>query len=298
MKITKDRDIMKDWVNMPNSILVVPCNKGNKKNGESEEIVNKYLSGYLVKDLVEEYNKSMSVIYGILKKYNAIRDSSKCKIKYNIINKDFFKSVDLECQAYFLGFLYADGWVDIKNNQICLSLHEKDKYILDIFSNLIFENKKLYYRAPNGNNSGHYRLTISNKEMCNDILKLGMFENKTFKLEFPNFIKNDLIRHFIRGYFDGDGCICLSRHKDTYYRVGFSIIGTESLLSGIVDYFYNNLNIKKPKINVKHKNRQNNIYYFCISSRENVLKIYELLYNDSNYYLTRKKDIFLRIKAL
>lgn len=35
MKIVNNRNIIEDWINMPNSILVVPCNKGNKKNGEN-----------------------------------------------------------------------------------------------------------------------------------------------------------------------------------------------------------------------------------------------------------------------
>jgi intein-encoded DNA endonuclease-like protein len=49
--------------------------------------------------------------------------------------------------------------------------------------------------------------------MVADLEKWGCVENKTFKLNFPDFISEELIPHFIRGYFDGDGSVFLHKQK-------------------------------------------------------------------------------------
>ena len=43
-------------------------------------------------------------------------------------------------------------------------------------------------------------------ELINDLENLGLHQNKTFTLEYPN-IDEKLERHFLRGYFDGDGYV-------------------------------------------------------------------------------------------
>jgi intein/homing endonuclease len=74
---------------------------------------------------------------------------------------------------------------------------------------------------------------ISNKYFWNTLNNLGCIPKKSLRLEFPNeniFKSKDLIRHFIRGYFDGDGCF--TRH--IYYRTvtpAISILGTPNFLT-------------------------------------------------------------------
>lgn len=57
-------------------------------------------------------------------------------------------------------------------------------------------------------------LAMASKHMCESLEKWGLTQNKTFTITFPDFLKEDLISHFVRGYFDGDGCACISRRKD------------------------------------------------------------------------------------
>ena len=42
-------------------------------------------------------------------------------------------------------------------------------------------------------------------------------EAKTFTLRFPteNQVPKELLRHFIRGYFDGDGCVSFYTNRKT-----------------------------------------------------------------------------------
>lgn len=52
-------------------------------------------------------------------------------------------------------------------------------------------------------------LTLASKYMCNTVEKWGLTQAKTFTINFPDFLPEELIPHFIRGYFDGDGCACV-----------------------------------------------------------------------------------------
>ena len=66
--------------------------------------------------------------------------------------------------------------------------------------------------------------------MFNDLIKQGCVPNKSLILTFPNKyqVPKNLINHFIRGYFDGDGSIY--EYSKTHAG-SISFIGTESVLN-------------------------------------------------------------------
>ena len=51
-----------------------------------------------------------------------------------------------------------------------------------------------------------YRIDLKSKQMFEDLQRLGVEPNKSLTCTFPN-INKDLMPHFIRGLFDGDGCV-------------------------------------------------------------------------------------------
>lgn len=72
--------------------------------------------------------------------------------------------------------------------------------------------------------------------MVADLEKWGCIENKTFKLKFPEFLSEELVPHFIRGYFDGDGSVFIHRQKTTdteYYNLGVQFSGIYQFLKAI-----------------------------------------------------------------
>jgi intein/homing endonuclease len=78
--------------------------------------------------------------------------------------------------------------------------------------------------------------------------KLGVIQAKTHTLTFPDFLKEDLIRHFIRGYFDGDGCLTGSyenyKNKEKkYFAWCISIVGTTTFLNKIGEILKNEINV-------------------------------------------------------
>ena len=113
-------------------------------------------------------------------------------------------------------------------------------------------------------------------------------QGKSLVLKFPLGLSKNLIRHFIRGYFDGDGCIHISKKEKTYH---FSIAGTRRLLRPIQKILIKNCGLNKTKIMQKR-----NTYYLAYCGRIQVPRILDYLYKDSITYLDRKYKKYLRIK--
>jgi len=131
------------------------------------------------------------------------------KKKYN---ENYFETIDSEDKAYFLGFIFADGCItnDVKKYryQLTIKLHSKDFSILERFIKSIdgkmdvWKNKKREM----------CEVFLSGKKIINDLETLGVVQNKTFLVKYPQ-IDEKFERHFLRGYFDGDGCIRINTDK-------------------------------------------------------------------------------------
>lgn len=143
---------------------------------------------------------------------------------------DYFKYIDSEEKAYWLGFLYADGCITTDKKYIILELSSEDLEHIKRFKDDIQAHQKI--RIYKRNNIEYARLCIGCKEMVLDLIKVGCIPHKTFNIVFPeaNIIPKNLIRHFIRGVFDGDGCISITnrKKKNKIYNIyTLSFLGTE-----------------------------------------------------------------------
>ena len=137
-----------------------------------------------------------------------------------------------------------------------------------------------------------FGVDITSAKICNDLVKLGIGYNKTYSdLHIPE-MSEELIRHFIRGYFDGDGCITvwLSQEKGKSDRVRgkFDVCSkSASILNEFIKFFA----IHDIKINLNYLKRDD-MYRMSTSSKKELEKIYNILYKDSNFYLSRKFNKF------
>jgi|SRR3989344_1250414 len=132
---------------------------------------------------------------------------------YRSINRKFFKSWSPR-MAYVLGFFAADGTM-IANNRGAhfIEFHSTDKQLIVMVKNTLESGHKVSVRSPRDDRHKiAYRLQIGSKEMFVDLLALGFIPNKSLTLNFP-IIPEKFRRDFIRGYFDGDGCIYFRKHK-------------------------------------------------------------------------------------
>lgn len=152
------------------------------------------------------------------------------KIRSGKINKrklnlevDWFDVINTEEKAYFLGFLFSDGNVSKRDNAVRLNLQKEDKDILYTFAKLLYPNENLDERVKPDRN-GFYVCAYS-KDMKKALLKHGCTEAKTFNLNLP-MLNDYLFRHFVRGFFDGDGCLNITNGTPSLI-----ITGQKSFLS-------------------------------------------------------------------
>ena len=142
--------------------------------------------------------------------------------KTNVLN--IFETIDTEEKAYWLGFLYADGYIS-KYNQIEVSLSPEDKEHLIKLKLFVNTNTNII------EDEHRCRLLFCSKEMVADLAKLGCVNNKSLILTFPTEeqVPNTFLRHFLRGYVDGDGCLCCTDKTQQ-----FSITSTQAFFEGML----------------------------------------------------------------
>lgn len=251
---------------------------------------------YTGKQLSEIFPISCTAINALLKRhgYNS-KSQSELQRKYPII-EDFFDVINTQEKAYVLGLLYADGYNDTNKNSVALGLKESDKEILVKITDLIQPTKPLQYinisyqpkRRGFENSQNQYRLAISNKHISQKLADLGCGKAKTHKLTFPTEeqVPSHLIRHFVRGYFDGDGCITGEKQKL------FSIVGTINFLIPLQEILIKELNFSKTKLSQRYKERDNNIRSLNYCGINQCIKFRDWLYKDATIFMERKKKIF------
>ena len=117
-------------------------------------------------------------------------------------NTRFFRNIDTESKAYTLGFIAADGGRD-RNWGIKIGLHPKDADIL----HKIAKAMDCSYVPKLVENNTRVRLTFYDIDTVQDLERYGIIERKTFTLPFAQNVPEDMLRHYLRGIFDGDGSV-------------------------------------------------------------------------------------------
>ena len=257
-----------------------------------ENILNLYtIQNISISKIAKLYQVNDSVISRVLKENNIqIRTNNFYKQKR--FDETFFDVIDTEEKAYWLGFIYADGCVSHRENTDVfeIKLSETDKTHLEKLKlSLQSEHCIGTYTSTSGYNidKTYCSISIVNQHLVDALIKSGVTYQKTHNLKFPTTtqVPNGLIRHFIRGYFDGDGSVYCTQSDN---KGCISFTGTENMLNGI-------LNEIKTMISTNvslYKYKDKDIYDLKIGGNNYFKQCYEFLYNDATIFLDRKKNKF------
>lgn len=213
--------------------------------------------------------------------------SANVKMRGHYVGKNsenhYFQKIDSIDKAYFLGLLVADGNIinlsteKKSKKRISIDLTADDGYILKLFNKYADLKTELYLCDYSLISKPKYRIAIYSEVMYDDLVKLGIRENKSKVGTVMPELKKILIPHFIRGYFDGDGIAFSSG------AIGFC--GCQELLISIRDYLVDRgMSFKNP-----YYNKHNGIYYLQWSAKNDRKKFVNIIYKD-------KKDLFLERK--
>jgi len=267
------------------------------------DIADKYKLGTVsYNDLGREYGFSGTSIGKMLKRRGIPQARSRsAQHRIYSLNEHYFDVVDTEEKAYFLGLLYADGCNVEKVGEIVISLQDKDKHILEDFSIAIGTDKPLSFKERSKKNPKWrdvYCMSICSKIMSLQLSILGCFEKKSLTLKFPTEeqVPSHLIRHFTRGYFDGDGSISTYKLKNrNRYQTVVSFVSTLDFSTELAKIFKRVLDINC-RINKRHKDRETSTRQLTISGNNVSFKVMDWLYDNATVFFKRKNNKFHQIK--
>lgn len=204
------------------------------------------------------------------------------------LNESIFSKIDTAEKAYLLGFIYADGGV--YGNVLTIGQSGCQHEILYKFIKIFETNKGIYKCEHNKNWKPAYQLSINSKSIINDLFKFGVMENKSFKIRCPvKKIKKEFIRHFIRGYFDGDGYLTIRKNRKA--TAEFAICSNDNFCADIQKVLKQQFNIESRIC----KNKTHKISELRIGKFHEINKVYKLLYSNTDLYLHNKHNKFLEL---
>lgn len=230
--------------------------------------------------------------------------SANCENKIKSYNKRYFRDIGTPDKAYWLGFIYADGWVrliysgnKIYKGEVGIELKDTDIGHLKKLCNQIGGEHKIVIREYdkiicNASYTSHTKsatLRFYSKEMALDLISQDVVERKT---EFPNYptVKDDIFIDFLRGYIDGDGCISINGRTNTLVSV--QITSSHSEVFRYIQLKIDELYHLHPKI---YKQRDWK-YRLVFNRKDGEALLKKCYYDDNVVCLDRKRQKYLQVR--
>ncbi len=264
--------------NLAPSVPLLPKPKEQKRHGlscftldQERFITEVYAQEFSCEAMAEAYDVDPTTIRSIvLHNGGQIRDRQASRSLH--IQTDFFDAIDTPLKAQILGLIYADGNVAQKEGEI---LHASIAQHADYREWLGRLGKLWGGHVVSGGREASARLSIPGKILANALVNHGVTPAKSLTLQPPK-LDNNLIKHFILGYLEGDGHI--GRHPDNP-KITFT--GTEAVLAWIRDHICAAL-IKEPSNTVRQQESAN-CYQLQFNGKHQVPQILEWLYEGIDY---------------
>jgi len=160
-------------------------------------------------------NKAQKAHY-LIEKYCKLNDVPKAIYgihRFHLNLKiDYFKRINTKEKAYWLGWLYAEGWLSRHGNYIRfgVEIHKKDQEdLLNKFANTIRFNLEYIDDEirRDGELTEYVRIRFVSDDFSQHLINHGFIvgKEKSKHIELPYLDSRDLYLAFLLGYYDGDG---------------------------------------------------------------------------------------------
>lgn len=216
-------------------------------------------------------------------------------------DEHYFDEITTFRQAYWLGFLYADGYIlsarkradrPRESQSFGFAIAQKDNELLLQFKKDLCADNPIHYYANTSsqytNSSNYGRILLTSQHTVEKLKGLGVRENKTFFLSAPP-IDKALIPAFILGYSDGDGSIIIDKNN----KYQWQLCGTKELLTFIQEFFGTNI-----KLEQRWPERENNNYTLHYCGNQQVPKLLDVIYKDATFCLKRKYNKYAEMRGI
>lgn len=269
---------------------VNPINPRVLSKADEELIAKLYQEGnFSQAALARRFKVSRGVVKdALLRNEVLILEPSIVKMRGRV-NLKYFDEIHLPEQAYWLGFIAADGCVTYQSGRFRLSfaLKAEDRCHLELFRQSLEVKNKIHLRTIK--DSQYVRLGVGGKPLIKQLVSLGITPRKSLTLEYPCLLPR-LDKYFMLGYFDGDGSIS---HSRTCNQLQFSVLGTKGFLTEFGTRLKQACYLKSLCIySAGHGSRAFQLAY---TGNRQVPRIMNWLYKDATVFLTRKRQRYLEL---
>ena len=237
-------------------------------------ICNLYKSGISSKNLGIKFSIDKRRIQKWVKEIDILRSKSNSHRLTNF-NQNIFDTIDSEEKAYWLGFLYADAYNCKRTNTFSLTLATKDLNHIEKFTKFIGLPKDQILTELNGKYWSS-NIKLYSKHICEQMERLGCPQAKSFIIRYPSWLDSKYNVSFIRGLFDGDGCLTL-RLKNKEWK--WSLVSTKECLESISNIIRDEIGLTLRYECISKTN--NNTYCMECTGNERIKKICDWLWLDS-----------------
>ena len=246
---------------------------------QERDIKKLYQSGLTISQVADKFNVSYTGMLNTLRKLNVTRRPAARKY---IVNEHIFDVIDTEAKAYWLGFLYADGCLARTNITLTLSIKDKDQ--VERFRDFMESDtpitlkdytdryKRLHPRAT---------VTVSGIHLSERLKQLGVIVWRTVPIqEIWRQIPPELLHHWVRGFFDGDGCAEKKPH------IHFSL--TREVGESLIELFAKEAGTNSD-LKLVRNTRSNVVCNLKYKGYNNTMKIINYMYKEAKTWMPRKK---------
>lgn len=264
---------------------------------ETQQIIDEYLQGKSRLKLAKEFEVSDTVILRILRQnqipIRTISQSNSVR-KYNVNDKYF--DIENSNMAYILGFWAADGNVHSTENRLDLELAQDDLEILEKIQKEISNERPIkIYQCANGYIKN--KLYFWSSHIKEKFIEYGIVPNKTYSPDFhaPYKLDRKFWIDYIRGFFDGDGCIKQTGGNGQYHYPQFELNSLNlTFLQDIQKHFKEYYKIET-YISTAGVRKGKEKLYRLYTSGEKAKEIFSILYTPNSLYLQRKYKRWLEL---
>lgn len=247
-------------------------------------IVAAYENGTTVQELADKYGRSFGTMRENLHRWGAALRRTGPK-RTHMLDETFFDNITTERQAYWLGFLLADGSVTIGGTGgavVRLNLAARDRGHVAKFAGDLGSTAAV--REAHGGKSAY--VLLCSRTLCAALGRYECVPNKTAGHGTPK-LRADLYRHMYRGATDGDGSFGRSAGG-----LWYSLVGSPAFVWDYQTWLMRNVGVEETKLAVRGP-----VLSLKYAGTTQVRKILDALYADAAVSLDRKQQRYADLTA-
>jgi hypothetical protein len=256
---------------------------------EIEQIVSLYSLGQSARSIGRLFGCTTRTVTNWLKCAGVTLRSPSEACRVHSLNQNIFASVETEPQAYWLGFLSADGGINL-HHSVRVNLQERDSGHLELLQAFFQTTKPIQCqmcRCKSGTYPVSY-LIVTSEQICSDLARYGVLPKKSKTIRWPDGLPPQLASHYVRGVFDGDGTWCGMNRKG---MCQWRLIGNRAYLLDIQSLMMETCCLNQTKLCDHHTTPD--MAYLVYNGTRQTMRIADWLYRDATVWLPRKANVLV-----